>query len=463
MSLLNDMLRDLSARQADRPAEDGAGLLADSALVREEGFPWRATLVVFIGVLILVLAGQWIWYLSRSAAQVDIHVLPPEQTAIHSSPAMVSEAIPVTDNQVSVEQPVAQPQANQQSDDHEPPVALEVDDALQRVKAQLLQLAGRALARDRLSAPAGDNASGYYRELLALIPGDPDALAGLDAVTRRYQYLIAEAVEQGQASRARQLLRRARDVAPGDDALQALAGRLDEAADEASVPEVVASRQVADMPAADTHISLDSDARPVSAGQSSLSITPSMESLDRQAEAEALALWQAGQTEAARSYLEDVVARLPGADASARLLCHIYLETGDLAAAQRLLDDADDWPINHYARLRALWHQARNDDAEARALLETHLASAQTDESYRALLARLYYTGGDYHQAVTSYRRLLDSFGDKSGYWLGLALALDALGQGQSALIAYERTLALPPLDASVSQYIESRLRALSR
>ncbi len=103
----------------------------------------------------------------------------------------------------------------------------------------------------------------------------------------------------------------------------------------------------------------------------------------------------------------------------------------------------------------------QNREEYAVALLEAHLLEAEDHESYRALLAGLYQRTGKYLEASTSYRRLLDSFGEKPAYWLGFALAQDSLNENQTAKQAYLRLAQYSGLQPQVQEYIQQRLAAL--
>lgn len=470
MSLLNDMLRDLSSRQTgQQPPEDQAELLVESRFVRDEKFPWLLTLTVFALVLVLALWILAYWFdrdaQLASADEVKATAQAQEPPLPIQAQATVIEAS-ATDVDKTLAKTVAEP-------------SLEIDHATQatltKLVEQWLQLGERALARDRLSAPEDDNASYYFAQALQLQPENPRALAGQAAVIDRYRQLIREALLAERHERAESLLQRAQHLAPTDETLMALQQQLADLWSVKSAPPSVAASEAVDAsqqapeqkpeqePEQEPEQRSEQRSEEPRAAEATLDILPSPAWRDQQAVAAARGRLQQGDTEGAIAYLEDYLGRDPeAAQASARMLCHIYLEQGELAKADALLSEANNWPATEYAQMRARWFQASGDDASARALLEKHLADAEQDEAYRSLLARLYYSGGDYHQAVASYRRLIDAFGEKPGYWLGMALGLDALGQGSSALVAYQRSLLGGTQDAAVTNYIESRIKALS-
>ena len=101
------------------------------------------------------------------------------------------------------------------------------------------------------------------------------------------------------------------------------------------------------------------------------------------------------------------------------------------------------------------------DNTQAIVILEKDLAAAENNEPYRSLLASLYHKTANYQQSIISYQRLINSFGEKPAYWLGLALAYDGLAQYQSALQAYQRLREFPQLQEQVTQYTDQRIAAL--
>src|SRR5690606_38141007 len=122
---------------------------------------------------------------------------------------------------------------------------------------------------------------------------------------------------------------------------------------------------------------------------------------------------QQGQLQAAQIKLENFLQQQSPASLSSQLLCQIFIEQGDVPAAENILADAElhNWPTTDRARLRAQWLMEQGNNAGALTPLEQHVKEAENDERYRALLASLYRTMGQYHESVAHYRRLLTTFG----------------------------------------------------
>lgn len=205
------------------------------------------------------------------------------------------------------------------------------------------------------------------------------------------------------------------------------------------------------------------DAIAAEAGDPSLFIAPNRAWQDQQFAAKAREAFQAGQVEQTVVRLEDFIAsHLPAAE-STRLLLDIFCMQENTAAAQQLLTQANylsPETQTYYAAKIALLN---NNVDEAIALLESSLVAAENDENYRALLAGLYQRSGMNLEAASHYRRLLSVFGEKPAYWLGFALAQDALNKSQLALQAYQRVNQYSDLQPQVRAYVEQRLIALGQ
>ena len=198
-------------------------------------------------------------------------------------------------------------------------------------------------------------------------------------------------------------------------------------------------------------------------GDPSLFIAPNPAWKDQQLALQARELFQAGQEEQSIARLQDFIASHAAAQESTRLLLDIFCEQENSTAAQQVLTQSSFLAVatkNYYAaKIRLI----EGNLEEAVALLEASLVEAENDENYRALLAGLYQRSGMNQEAASHYRRLLSVFGEKPAYWLGFALAQDALNQSQLALQAYQRVNQYSDLQPQVRQYVEQRLVALQQ
>ena len=83
--------------------------------------------------------------------------------------------------------------------------------------------------------------------------------------------------------------------------------------------------------------------------------------------------------------------------------------------------------------------------------------AAQAPE-YGATLASLYQQVGQYSAAGEQWLALIETDSRRAGWWLGLALALDAQDQLEGARMAYTEALALPDLSPRLRSFAQSRL-----
>jgi MSHA biogenesis protein MshN len=143
------------------------------------------------------------------------------------------------------------------------------------------------------------------------------------------------------------------------------------------------------------------------------------------------------------------------------LLTELYIHQDNAEAANIILDQANYFAVDTKTKLKAQVLSLQGDNEQAISLLEKNLAAADVNESYRSLLASLYHKTANYPQSILSYQRLINSFGEKPAYWLGLALAYDGLSQPKNALQAYLRLREFPQLQDQVKHYTDQRIAAL--
>jgi hypothetical protein len=128
-------------------------------------------------------------------------------------------------------EPTAESASQPEPDDAAAPVADPPARATDDAKiAGWIQAAERALAANRLTTPADDNAYDRYRRVLDLEPGHATARSGLDRIAERYARLGRSALAADKPSLARLYLRRGIEVRRAHPALRGLRQRL-EAAD----------------------------------------------------------------------------------------------------------------------------------------------------------------------------------------------------------------------------------------
>lgn len=197
------------------------------------------------------------------------------------------------------------------------------------------------------------------------------------------------------------------------------------------------------------------------AGEPRLSIAPNLKWKDQQQAQQANELAAQGQMDIAVEKLQNFIATTDQPRESVKTLLNILAMQENAVAMQVLVAQADYLSAIEQTFYTAKIATIQRQDEQAIQLLETHLGEAEQDENYRALLAGLYQRNGMHLEAATHYRRLLSVFGDKPAYWLGFALAQDALNQPQVALQAYQRVNQYADLQPQVLTYVQQRITAL--
>lgn len=194
-----------------------------------------------------------------------------------------------------------------------------------------------------------------------------------------------------------------------------------------------------------------------------LTIAPNPRWQDEEKARQARELVAQGQVVFAIEQLQQFIANAQQPRESVKALLDILGDQGDIQQINTVLTQAVFLSASEQAYYGAKVFVMQQDDQQAIQLLETHLTDAGDDENYRALLAGLYQKNGKSLEAANHYRRLLSVFGDKPAYWLGFALAQDALNQPKVALHAYQRVNQYTDLQPQVRSYIQQRVAALQQ
>lgn len=461
MSLLNDMLRDLSQRQ---PVLDGAEgydehLLQSSSIAPKKNDAWVSLSIVFVVVFILVLG---ISYAVKkiSGNQSVIAVEPVKNSAVYNQGEVVHS--PIASGAIAA--------AKKASVETIPTETTSTENTvLQNHINDLLQQAERAMGMDRLTTPVEDNAYAYYQKILGMSANNNDAKEGLDKIAQRYLTKAQEQSQLGNLAQAEALLQRARfvsarfvdahtvefDELTNQTASVQATQQLIETPVDAQPAETIKPFVVAEAPSAVKETTV------VAKDAASVSVVPNAGWKDEQLVRHAQDLIQKGKQAEAQTLLKNFVASEQKPALSAALLAELYIQQANTAAADIILEQTNYLAVDVKAKLKAQILSIQGDDAQAISLLEKNLNSADANEGYRSLLASLYHKTANYPQSILSYQRLINSFGDKPAYWLGLALAYDGLSQPKNALQAYLHLREFPQLQDQVKQYTDQRISAL--
>ena len=470
MSLLNDMLRDLSHHKPIADGKEGyeQNLLRSSSFTQKRSLPWASIIVIFSIVFICVLAinyGARKFIVNKGSA----HIAAPNQlspvVADDNKIAVEPDLLPPTITNISDNTNVSD--NGKIADNHDALATIYKSEELSNHISDLLQQAERALGMDRLTAPIEDNAYGYYQKILSMDESNDDAKIGLDEIAKRYLAKAQEQLALGNQQASDALVQRARFVS----ARYVLAHEthIEEHITESSENTVADFSNESVQSIGQIKSQSEPPTEPVKeiikpfniVEAKTLSVSPNAAWKDEQLTQHAQELIKQNRQSEAQVILKNFIATEQKPVLSAALLADIYIQQGNNEAAVVIADEATYLPADIKSKIKAQAASGNGNDLQAIAILEKDLSAAENNEGYRSLLASLYHKTANYQQSIIIYQRLINSFGEKPAYWLGLALAYDGLSQYQSALQAYQRLRQFPQLQEQVTQYTDQRIAAL--
>jgi len=162
--------------------------------------------------------------------------------------------------------------------------------------------------------------------------------------------------------------------------------------------------------------------------------------------------------------LEEALSFSPAHLRARETLAAIFLNTGRISEAANSLKEGlhlkpDAAPL---AKLYARILVDQGDIVNAVAVLERAHPSMAADPEYYALLAALYQQLEKYAQAAHVYQQILLRHPGTAHWWMGLALAREAMGETTRALDAFQRAQHAGGLSDAVLKYIQTRILALT-
>jgi MSHA biogenesis protein MshN len=451
MSLINDMLRDLSDKQSISEHNDTL-ILADAQASSWEqekiaDFFQQSRLPLIVISIVLFVVIFIFSKLILTQYRLPVSIAPEIRPhSVMSSAELIKPS--AVDRDVLLDQPIVSPEAI----GHQNTIN---SSELQTQIYQLIDQASRAMTLDRLTSPENDNAYFYYQQLLKLDAQNPVATAGINKITDRYLQMAEKSILKNDFIKAGFFLDKAGMVTPNDI-------RITDFRNQLSVIEGQDSVSVSDPFGASMDSRLRGNDESKTTGNSSLTITPNPEFLDEQMVKQARDWVAQGLKSKAIETLNNHI-QLYTAPGSEVYLLDLYYQDKNFTAMQTLLN-----ANLHISTMDQTYYRARTailqgDNQSAIALLESQLSEAVTNENYRALLAGLYQREQLYLQATSAYRNLLQAFNPKPAYWLGLALSLDAQNQAAAAIHAYKKILDFEQLEPEVIEYARDRIAQLSR
>lgn len=144
-------------------------------------------------------------------------------------------------------------------------------------------------------------------------------------------------------------------------------------------------------------------------------------------------------------------------------LVDLALMQADVSGAEALLVDSGrvhESILLKKSLIRLLLQQQRSAEA-LKLLAEGTVPSLNEDGEFHALKAAALREEGHFTAAADSYGRLLETDPQNVLWWFGLGISRDQSGDYQNASDAYSRALALPGLRQDLRNYIQDRLKVL--
>ncbi|HWV16060.1 MAG TPA: hypothetical protein VN030_11585 [Cellvibrio sp.] len=494
MSLLNDMLRDLVKQQKvlTTPAAYSQDIFHETKLLKRASNNWVPSAVIFVAVFAAVLGFKYfvgsvelsrhlpfLLAFQQAPSRELLPVAHPAQALATPPAVQVPAEVAVTaaeSQMVAADASAEDATATELSVDEEQ-VVVDDPEQMQRDIADFLLQANRALAEDKLTAPADDNAYSYFQSILTLSPSHQQAKIGLELIAARYLEKAREQLNLGNYDQVDIYSRRANFVAPeyfrDHDFTSAEKSMMQNALLRATkISEGQGARSESHTAAAPAAQSVAVAADPaklqsetikpfVVAESTSLNVVPNAAWKDEQMAVQARELVNQGNAADAIKLLKNFVVSESRAVQSLKLLGDLYFQQANAEALAVLVQSSDFLSAPDKAKLKAQMLVVQGSESAAIDELEKQLSEAGNNESYAAFLASLYHKTGRYQQSIVSYQRLLNDYGDKPAYWLGLALAFDGLAQPANALQAYQHLSQFPQLQEQVRNYINQRITAL--
>ncbi|SHE22582.1 tetratricopeptide repeat protein [methanotrophic endosymbiont of Bathymodiolus puteoserpentis (Logatchev)] len=171
---------------------------------------------------------------------------------------------------------------------------------------------------------------------------------------------------------------------------------------------------------------------------------------------------ESNNSEQAMHLLKQSIELAPKHISSRLLLIRLLINSGEKQNAINLLDKGLVISPQNTTFIMAraqLYLQEKNSESALQLLNQVTMPAK--NEAYLALLAAAYQQHKSYIHSRTHYQTLVQLNANKAEYWLGLALAQDALKQKEAAYNAYQQALNLHSLNSAVTNYIQHRLQQL--
>ncbi|XKG99989.1 MSHA biogenesis protein MshN [Marinobacter nauticus] len=167
-----------------------------------------------------------------------------------------------------------------------------------------------------------------------------------------------------------------------------------------------------------------------------------------------------GRTTEAEQRLIELTARQPAPESREVFARQMLVQQ----MPARALDWLPQSLASDHASLRLLRARAQLEQGslkQAVTTLRSQVPAVDAFPEYRVTLATLLQQAGEPEAAAGHWSELIEYQNNQPAWWLGLAMALDAAGQTNSAARAYVQAAAMPGLSERLASYARQRLQAL--
>jgi Flp pilus assembly protein TadD len=176
-------------------------------------------------------------------------------------------------------------------------------------------------------------------------------------------------------------------------------------------------------------------------------------------------LLETGRLTEAEKNLGDILRKTPNSLAAHELLTGLLLRNNRLGEAKKQLNTARKfYPNNENLVLlesRVLIEEGRVDDVID--LLKGLQSKGKAGIRSTAMLASLYQQKRKFAESLTLYNTLAKAAPANAGYWMGLAVSLDALNDPQKAKKAYTKALQTGGLSLALGNYARHRIGLINQ
>jgi len=189
----------------------------------------------------------------------------------------------------------------------------------------------------------------------------------------------------------------------------------------------------------------------------------SQEQQDRNNSQSAMALLQGGRLFEAYEQLLTFISQNPSAHQSRETLATLLLAQQEFVQARQIIDEGLTLVPNYapFKKIKARLLLQGGDSAQALELLRTVPPQLADDPEYHELLASLYQQSGNHPGAVAAYQDLLRYNSQQGRWWVGLGISLEAQGNVADAVASYQAAQQTPNLDSGLRQYSQARIQNL--